>query len=159
MAKRFCRVFCRHFSNITLEDTGCVRIISINRPHVRNCVDRATSKELYDAFKAFDNDSKALVGVLTGSGEHFCSGYDLAELESFKEIEKNIDSFSADKQAPMVCIISHKFSLILILHTKMIEQSGTWPSAGLCIIYVVILTNSGARTCCIKSDAIHDTIL
>jgi len=62
---------------VITEKKGLVTTIIINRPEVRNAVDRQTAKELADAFRAFDKDEKARVSVLTGSGSCFCAGADL----------------------------------------------------------------------------------
>ena len=56
---------------------GNVAIISINRPSVRNAVDRPTAAALADAFRSFDADSDLDVAVLTGVGGSFCAGADL----------------------------------------------------------------------------------
>lgn len=58
-------------------DDGSVRIITINRPHARNAVDRPTASALADAFRAFDADGRCNVAVLTGAGGTFCAGADL----------------------------------------------------------------------------------
>ena len=62
---------------ISVVDDGPVRVVTINRPEVRNAVDRATAAALVDAFRAFDGDPSSAVAVLTGSGGTFCSGADL----------------------------------------------------------------------------------
>ena len=54
-----------------------VRIISINRPEVRNAVDPATATELYEAFLDFDRDDSAKIAILTGAEGAFCAGFDL----------------------------------------------------------------------------------
>ena len=56
---------------------GPVRVVTIDRPEVRNAVDRATAQALADAFRAFDADDAARVAVLTGAGGTFCAGADL----------------------------------------------------------------------------------
>jgi len=58
-------------------DDGPVRIVTIDRPDVRNAVDRRAASRLEDAFVAFDSDPDARVAVLTGSGGTFCAGADL----------------------------------------------------------------------------------
>lgn len=63
--------------NITREIVGDIVIITINRPHVRNAIDRHTADELASAFKSFDADPDLKVGILTGAGGNFCSGADL----------------------------------------------------------------------------------
>ena len=57
-----------------------VTIITIDRPPVRNAVDRSTARQLYDAFRAFDVDPDSAVAVLTGRGGTFCAGADLREI-------------------------------------------------------------------------------
>jgi enoyl-CoA hydratase len=62
---------------ITVSDDGPVRIVTIERPEVRNAVDRPTAGALVEAFRAFDADPTSAVAVLTGSGGTFCAGADL----------------------------------------------------------------------------------
>ena len=62
---------------IKVEDRGPVRLITIDRPEVRNAVDRATADALADAFRAFEADEAVSVAVLTGAGGTFCAGADL----------------------------------------------------------------------------------
>ncbi len=63
--------------SIQLEQNGAVTIISLNRPHARNAVDRATAAALAAAFRAFDADETAAVAVLCGEHGTFCAGADL----------------------------------------------------------------------------------
>ncbi|GAA0997254.1 crotonase/enoyl-CoA hydratase family protein [Nocardiopsis tropica] len=56
---------------------GPVTVIRIDRPEVRNAVDRDTAQALADAFRAFDADPDAAVAVLYGTGGTFCAGADL----------------------------------------------------------------------------------
>ncbi len=65
-----------------IEDHGSVRVVTIDRPQVRNAVDGPTSRALADAFRAFDADDSAQVAVLTGAGNHFCAGADLRRVAS-----------------------------------------------------------------------------
>lgn len=60
-----------------------VALVTLNRPHARNALDRATLAGLWDALHRFDGDDDALVMVLTGAGDKaFCAGADLRELDS-----------------------------------------------------------------------------
>ncbi len=63
--------------SVLVEVDGPVTIVTINRPHARNAVDRDTAGQLFDAFVRFDADDSQFAAVLTGSGEHFCAGADL----------------------------------------------------------------------------------
>jgi enoyl-CoA hydratase len=56
---------------------GSVLTVTIDRPQVRNAVDRETAADLADAFRAFDADDNLSVAVLTGAGGTFCAGADL----------------------------------------------------------------------------------
>jgi len=60
---------------------GPVRIIRIDRPHVRNAVDRETALALGAAWELFEREEDARVGVLTGGDEVFSAGADLTDLE------------------------------------------------------------------------------
>ena len=55
-------------------------MVTINRPDVRNAVDRETALLLHDAFAAFDQDPNLSVAILHGEGGHFCAGADLKAL-------------------------------------------------------------------------------
>ncbi len=52
-------------------------VLTIGRPARRNAIDRATAAALADAWRRFEADDEALVGVLTGAGGTFCAGADL----------------------------------------------------------------------------------
>ena len=66
--------------NVLIERAGPVTTVILNRPEVRNAVDRDTAIELADAFRAFDGDETASVAVLWGAGGHFCAGADLKRI-------------------------------------------------------------------------------
>jgi enoyl-CoA hydratase len=52
-------------------------LVTLDRPEVRNAVDRPTADALVEAFGAFDADDSLRVAVLTGAGGTFCAGADL----------------------------------------------------------------------------------
>jgi enoyl-CoA hydratase len=62
---------------VLVESSGPVLTVTIDRPEVRNAVDRRTAEELARAFRAFDADDALAVAVLTGAGGNFCAGADL----------------------------------------------------------------------------------
>jgi enoyl-CoA hydratase len=63
--------------SVTVTNDGPVRIVTLDRPEVRNAVDSEHAKALYDAFRGFDGDDSAAVAVLHGAGGVFCAGADL----------------------------------------------------------------------------------
>ncbi len=64
-------------STVLWETDGPVAIVTIDRPEVRNAVDRPTAAELAEAFRRFDADDELSAAVLTGMGGTFCAGADL----------------------------------------------------------------------------------
>jgi len=64
-------------SAVRYEIDDRIVIITIDRPEVKNAVDRPTAEALADAFRRFDRDDGLAVAVLTGAGGAFCAGADL----------------------------------------------------------------------------------
>ena len=62
---------------VRVERQDAVTTIILDRPEVRNAVDRATADALSAAFRAFEADPTAHVAVLYGNGGTFCAGADL----------------------------------------------------------------------------------
>ena len=73
---------------IEVSHKGPITIISINRPQVRNAINKSTAQALKDAWLAFEADKKALVGILTGGDKVFCAG---ADLNNIDELAAEID--------------------------------------------------------------------
>jgi enoyl-CoA hydratase len=71
-------------SGVTLrtERRGQVLLVTIDRPHARNAVDRETAEALQAAFEDFEMDDALAAAVLSGAGGHFCAG---ADLKAFAE--------------------------------------------------------------------------
>jgi len=61
---------------------GPVLTVEIDRPEVRNAVDRATAGALAGAFLAFEEADELSVAVLSGRGGTFCAGADLKAIAS-----------------------------------------------------------------------------
>jgi enoyl-CoA hydratase len=68
--------------SVRTEKSGPVTTVVIDRAAVKNAVDRATAAALADAFRAFDADPEASVGVLHGDHGTFCAGADLKAIAS-----------------------------------------------------------------------------
>lgn len=65
---------------VAVEQRGRVRVVTIDRPQVRNAVDRVTADALDAAMADADADDDTHAVVLTGAGGTFCSGADLHAL-------------------------------------------------------------------------------
>ena len=59
------------------ESEGPIAVVTIDRPEVRNAVNRESAAELADAFRRFDADESLAVAILTGANGTFCAGADL----------------------------------------------------------------------------------
>jgi enoyl-CoA hydratase len=62
---------------VSVERSGPVTTVILDRPGVRNAVDGPTAAALAEAFADFDADPDASVAVLFGAGGTFCAGADL----------------------------------------------------------------------------------
>lgn len=66
--------------SILTDDRGAVRVLTLNRPEVRNAIDIPLRVELAAALEAADSDSRVRAIVLTGAGGVFCSGGDISTM-------------------------------------------------------------------------------
>lgn len=78
-------------STVRTEIHGAVLVVTIDRPEVRNAVDRPTADALSAAFRSFDADDELAAAILQGSGGHFCSGADLKAMANDPERANRID--------------------------------------------------------------------
>ena len=62
---------------VRFEDRGAVRWLILDRPEVKNAIPAEGWRELEDGFAAFE-ESEERVLVVTGAGDDFCAGADLA---------------------------------------------------------------------------------
>ncbi|MGC9667861.1 crotonase/enoyl-CoA hydratase family protein [Planosporangium sp. 12N6] len=83
-------------SAVRVERSGPVTTVILDRPDVRNAVDRATAQALADAFREFDADDRARVAVLWGAGGTFCAGADLHAIAAGQP-----NRFEPDGDGPM----------------------------------------------------------
>ena len=75
------------------EKSGPITTVILDRPEVRNAVDRDTAHALSAAFDAFDADDTAHVAVLWGAHGTFCAGADLKAVANgnFNDIDPDGD--------------------------------------------------------------------
>jgi enoyl-CoA hydratase len=62
---------------VLTERRGGVLVVTINRPHARNAINRAVAEGIAAAMDTLDGDPELSVGILTGAEGTFCSGMDL----------------------------------------------------------------------------------
>jgi enoyl-CoA hydratase/carnithine racemase len=58
-----------------------VALLTLNRPQVRNAIDDALRSELVQALQQVGHDDEVRAVVLTGAGQSFCSGGDIAAMQ------------------------------------------------------------------------------
>src|SRR5918997_1914542 len=74
-----------NYETITYELSDHVAVLTYNRPDQRNAVSRQMNEELHHAWRRFRDDEDAFVLVLTGGGEAFCAGWDLADAAEWEK--------------------------------------------------------------------------
>ncbi len=84
--------------SIRIEKNGPVITLIIDRPAVRNAVDRPTAEALAAALRDFEADEEARVAVLTGAGGTFCAGADLTAVAEGGERRNRLEP---DGDGPM----------------------------------------------------------
>src|SRR6478736_6006774 len=82
--------------SVRVEKRGSVTTVVIDRPEVRNAVDRGTADQLAQAFREFEKDAEARVAVLWGAGGTFCAGADLKAIA-----QGNANRISPEGDGPM----------------------------------------------------------
>lgn len=65
---------------VRYQTEGPLAILTIDRPQRRNAIDRDTAAALAEGFRRFDADDQLSVAILTGAGDCFCAGADLAAI-------------------------------------------------------------------------------
>ena len=84
-------------SAVVVEKRGPVTLVTLNRPEVKNAVDRVAAFALAAAFREFDADDSAHVAVFAGAGDVFCAG---ADLKAFADPARR-NSVDDDGDGPM----------------------------------------------------------
>lgn len=79
---------------VDLQD-GVLRII-LNRPDKRNALNELMVGEIYQIFNQYKDNDEILAVTITGKGESFCSGADLAYLHSL--VDKSYEDNLKDSQ-------------------------------------------------------------
>ncbi len=66
--------------SVRVEQSGVVTTIVLDRPKVRNAIDRRAAEALVAAVRAFEADDEAKVAVIAGDHGTFCAGADLGAI-------------------------------------------------------------------------------
>jgi 2-(1,2-epoxy-1,2-dihydrophenyl)acetyl-CoA isomerase len=95
-------------SEVTVERTGRTSIVAIHRPEARNAITLGVIGGVRSALQAASADAGIRCVVLTGAGEHFCSGADLRknmadDPELLDHLEMYMDEFHSLIHAVVRC--------------------------------------------------------
>jgi enoyl-CoA hydratase/carnithine racemase len=70
------------YETLSVEMDDGIAWVSLNRPKVRNAINKQMQAELAELWHGFRYDDDVRCIVLTGEGDHFCTGIDRAEAVS-----------------------------------------------------------------------------
>ena len=82
--------------SVSYEKDGRIARILLNRPDRMNAIDDDMPPAIEDAVACADNDSDIHVTVLSGAGNAFCSGYDLAHYAQRRSTNKVVQDMPWD---------------------------------------------------------------
>jgi enoyl-CoA hydratase/carnithine racemase len=68
--------------SIDVEIADGVAVVTLNRPEVRNAIDKAHADEIKRVVEEIDANDDVTVAVLTGAGGFFCAGMDLKSMNA-----------------------------------------------------------------------------
>ena len=90
--------------SIEIEKQDRIFTIIINRPEVRNAIDRPCANQLADAFRTFEADDDSDVAVLYGAGGNFCAGADLTAISDPKRVHRFEETGDAPLGPSRMCL-------------------------------------------------------
>jgi len=73
------------YETLRYERDGRVTVLTYDRPEQRNAVSRKMNEELHHAWRRFRDAEDEFVLVITGEGDAFCAGWDLADATELGE--------------------------------------------------------------------------
>ncbi|HVW41092.1 MAG TPA: enoyl-CoA hydratase [Amycolatopsis sp.] len=79
---------------LLVEDSGHVRVLTLNRPEARNALSGELISALYRELLAIDADDDVHAAVLTGANPAFCAGLDLKQ--AAREGQRYFDRFRTE---------------------------------------------------------------
>jgi enoyl-CoA hydratase len=75
------------YQNIIVEKNNGIATITMNRPQVRNALDKQTVAELIHAVQDLEADKTIHVAVLTGTDKAFIAGADIKQMQGMNSLE------------------------------------------------------------------------
>ena len=87
---------------VLVEREGHCLVVTLNRPEKKNAVNSEVMCRLYDAWLELDRDEDLRVAILTGRGDTFCAGMDLAEIGKLRSGASDNEWIERVRKEPQV---------------------------------------------------------
>jgi isohexenylglutaconyl-CoA hydratase len=134
--------------HLTLELTGSVLAVTLNRPEVRNAMSFVMVEELIAVFDALEDTEEVRVVVLRGAGGNFCAGGDIKDMAGLRMLGVPDSPGGPDDPA---AIANRKFGTMLsVIETApqavvaVVEGAVMGGGFGLACVADVTLAHAGA---------------
>lgn len=125
--------------SVLVEDRGPVRLLTLNRPDKRNALNTELTQRLLDELRRADAEASVGCVVLTGAGQGFCAGADLAEFKGLT------DPAAAEARAQLTMDLHLAFSRMRKVVITAINGAAMGGGAGLAIAADIAVMADSAR--------------
>ncbi len=126
---------------LLVEDRGAVRLLTMNRPEKRNALNTALTQALLDALRAADAAESVRAVVLTGAGQGFCAGADLAEFKDLVPEKQHL----VEARAELTMQLHLAFSKMAKPVVAAINGAAMGGGAGLAVAGDLAVMGEGAK--------------
>lgn len=123
------------------QDHGAVRVLTMNRPEKRNALNTALTRALLDGLRSADAAESVACVVLTGAGQGFCAGADLAEFKELTPANQRL----VDERAELTMQLHLAFSKMAKPVVTAINGAAMGGGAGLAIAGDLAVMAQSAR--------------
>ena len=99
---------------VLLDITDSIAVITINRPHKRNALNKDVRSRLFEILKDVDSDHRIKASVITGAGESFAAGADIEAMKDYSAVDaeaasregSRVFSFIGDMKCPVIAAVN-----------------------------------------------------
>ena len=126
---------------LLVEDSGAVRVLTMNRPEKRNALNSELTRQLLDALRAADKDEAVGSVVLAGAGQGFCAGADLSEFKDLTPENRDL----VEARAELTMQLHLAFSKMAKPVVTAIQGAAMGGGAGLAIAGDMAVMAEGAK--------------